>query len=88
MFEITCFSNILNRKPYPLSPNQSAEELWKAIIAKYQKPIKAGLYTSLLFYGTADEKAAAESRLKELSGKSLHTSKEWLDYSRRLWSES
>jgi hypothetical protein len=85
MFGITCFGNVLNRKPYHLTPDQTAEQLWGGIVDKYQKEIKVQLYTSLLFYGTEAERTTAQARLRELSQKDLKSPKEWLEYSRQLW---
>jgi hypothetical protein len=85
MFDITCFSNLLSRKPYPLSPDQTPEELWRGIIEKYQRGIKMNLYTAILFYGTPKEKALAQAKLKELTEKDFTLPKEWLQYSRQMW---
>lgn len=85
LFDITCFGNVLSRKPYPLSPNQTAEELWNGIIEKYQNEIKISLYTAILFYGTRKEKTSAQAKLKELTGKDFASPKEWLQYSRQIW---
>jgi len=85
MFDITCFSNVLSRKPYPLFPDQTPKELWMGIIDKYQKEIKMNLYTAILFYGTSKEKALARVKLKELTEKDLTSPKEWLQYSRQIW---
>jgi hypothetical protein len=85
LLDITCFGNVLSRKPYPLSPDQTAEELWRGVIEKYQREIKMNLFIALLFYGTPTEKALAAEKLKALTGKDLNSPKEWLQYSRQIW---
>ena len=84
---MTCFGNLLNRRPYPLTPGQSAEELWRGVIEKFQQPIRAQLYTAILFYGTTEEKDLALERLRELTGQSFDEPAAWLDYSRDLWTQ-
>lgn len=85
MFDLTCFGNVLSRKPFRLDPEKSSTELWLTIVQKYAKEIKTQLYTSLLYYGNPTEKSEALAKLADLTGQDFATPKQWLAYSRQLW---